>query len=395
MSNLPTDHAVDTTSHHQKIDSYLADLKSQKRYRVSKTIENLSIDFCSNDYLNLRRSSKLKTKVLSHVQHTSMGSGASRLLGGGDPHILELEHYFAAWKQAQTATFFSSGYLANLAVVSALHEVDAEFFSDELIHASMIDGLRLSQANKKIYPHLDFATLDEQLSESSSSVKVVLSESVFSMDGDLVAIDQLVQVCRKHQALLVLDEAHAIGVFGLKGSGMSSRVRGFDDLITINPCGKAIGISGALVCGPEWMQEMMLNASRSLIYTTSPSPWLAVAVRCSVGQIKQMEVERLILQENISYVRDELGLKKVKGGASAIVPLIVGSNENALDLQNYLNARGMYVAAVRPPTVAQGTSRLRIVLHAGHTRPQLQKLCSSIKQFFEDRYEFQKPNIHH
>src|SRR5579871_3660144 len=233
------------------------------------------IDFSSNDYLGLAAHPLLRQAVADSVARDGCGSTGSRLLTGQRDAFTELERRFAAFKGAERALFFSSGYLANLAVLATLAEPGDVIFSDELNHASLIDGSRLSRASRVIFPHRDPAALAHLLREApGSGQKFLVTESLFSMDGDLAPLAEYAALCREHDAALIVDEAHAVGVYGTRGSGLLE-MTGAEALISIDTAGKALGVGGAFVSGPAWVVEALIQRARPFIFSTAPLPAVA------------------------------------------------------------------------------------------------------------------------
>jgi 8-amino-7-oxononanoate synthase len=283
------------------------------------------------------------------------------------------------------ALFFSTGYMANLGIITALTEGGgggvAAVFSDALNHASIIDGIRLSGAQKHIYPHADLAVLESLLADSSAPRKLVISDAVFSMDGDLAPLPQLLALCERYDAWLIVDDAHGFGVLGPQGRGSLAQ---FDlhspRLVYVGTLGKAAGIAGAFVAAEQNVIEWLLQRARTYIFTTASPPLLAHALLRSVDLIEQGDVRRAHLQVLIGQLRDGLKLKRWRllDSMSPIQPLILGENSEALRVAAALLDAGLWVPAIRPPTVPAGSARLRITLSAGHTVEQVQRLIDAL-----------------
>ncbi len=329
------------------------------------------LDLTHNDYLGFRADPVFQKTVHDAAGVWPMGAGASRLLGGEHLIYEQLEQTFSAWKGCEASLYFVSGYAANEALMATLGMADVNFFSDSLNHASLIDGLRLSRIGaeqKHIFPHNNLSVLREQLTLSTSLLKVVVTESLFSMDGDQAPLPELLALCRAHGALLIVDEAHALGVYGAQGSGLlEAHGISADEVITINPCGKGMAGAGAFISGPLWLRHYLINTARSFIYSTGASPWLAAGLQASIGMVRQARDRRTHLAEISRALRLELTRFGYSIGKSTshIVPLILGSEAKSLQTELRLKEYGILARAIRPPTVPEGECRLRLSLHAG------------------------------
>lgn len=341
------------------------------------------IDLSHNDYLGLRSDQEWQTKVWQGCRELPVGSGGSRLLGGEFTIFQNLEIQFAQFKGAEGALFFPSGYAANISCLAALavQLADTHFFSDQLNHASIIDGFRLAKIGREkrtIYRHLDLTDLERGLQASRAKINVIVTESLFSMDGDICDLKRLLDLAREYRGILLIDEAHAVGVRGEEGAGLIAEKKlHHADFISVNTCGKALGVAGAFVCGPAWFVRYLINMARHFIYTTAPSPWLALALQKSIDHVKMLTGRRQTLADYASRLRKELGLKM---GAtwSHIVPLIAADSRQALRWSDFLATQGIIVRAIRPPTVP--TARLRLSLHAGLQPHELEKLLITLKK---------------
>lgn len=349
----------------------LRQIEAQGRLRSLRPLtlaETPLLDLTHNDYLGFRYDAAFQNAVREAALPWPLGAGASRLLGGEHKVYGELEKLFSEWKGSESSLYFSSGFAANEALMSALAHPEIDFFSDALNHASLIDGLRLARIESRqkiIFQHNDLEDLREKLRASTARGKIIVTESLFSMDGDVAPLAKLLDLCREFKALLVVDEAHALGVFGNEGAGLLS---GFDhsEIISINPCGKAMAASGALVSGPEWVRRLLINTGRSFIYSTGASPWLAAALIAAIDFVRKAKVKRVRLQMLGNSLRDsfeELGLDFGQS-TTHIVPLILGSEEKSLRFEKALAERGILARAIRPPTVPEHECRLRLSLHA-------------------------------
>ncbi|MFV0371929.1 MAG: 8-amino-7-oxononanoate synthase [Azonexus sp.] len=352
------------------------------------------INFASNDYLGLAQHPALATAMADGARRWGAGSGAAHLLSGHLAPHAELEAALAYFTGFSRALTFSSGYLANLAVTPTLAARGAAVFADKLNHASLIDAMQLAKtqgATVQRYPHADLATLERLLTASTARRKLIVTDSIFSMDGDLAPLPALLALARAHEAFLVVDDAHGFGVLGPQGRGSLAHFALPADprLILMGTLGKAAGVGGAFVAASEEVIETLVSRARSYIFTTASPPAVACALRESLRLIEQGDALRATLFARIRELRDglrELTGNPAKPGAwqlpaslSAIQPLIVGSNEDALRLAQALWDKGFWVSAIRPPTVPQGTARLRISLSAAHTAADITGLLAALQ----------------
>ena len=363
---------VGLASLEQRATALLDQLSKKDRLRSLRPMlpDASRLDLTHNDYLGLRSDAHFQAMALRSVQNLSVGAGASRLLGGEHPIFRELELSFAHFKGAPEALFFGSGFAANEAVAVALAQLGGRIFSDSLNHASIIDGIRLSglaHSERVIFPHGDLVFLERQLALSPAPYNLIFSESLFSMDGDHADLHKLADLAQRYNGVLVIDEAHAIGCCGPQGRGLVAAA-GLEQerLITINTCGKALGVSGALVCGPQWFRDLLINVARPFIYSTAPSPWIAAALLTSVNYMAELEERRFWLADAAQRMIGQLTEMGYHTGTSQshIIPIICGDDSQALALAKTLTDEGVEVRAIRPPTVPEGTSRVRISLHA-------------------------------
>ncbi|PWT98538.1 MAG: 8-amino-7-oxononanoate synthase [Terriglobia bacterium] len=336
------------------------------------------IDLSSNDYLGLSRHPLVAQRMSEAIARDGCGSTGSRLLRGDRACFTALEDRFAAFKGAGRALLFSSGYLANLAVLTTFCGPGDVVYSDERNHASLIDGIRLSGARKVVYPHCDVSALRGLLREEPGQ-KFVVTESLFSMDGDFAPLAEYDEVCRAAGAALIVDEAHAVGVYGARGSGLleACRASGF---LSINTAGKALGVSGALVAGPEWAIEYLVQRARPFVFSTAPPPPVAAALDASFTLIAQEPWRRDRLHELSHYARMRLVETGVPtaGGDSQIIPVILGDNQRATQVAQKLQRDGFDVRAIRPPSVAPGSARLRISVNANLSEATLDRFTDSL-----------------
>jgi len=352
------------------------------------------LSFCSNDYLGLANHPALIEALSEGARHHGAGSGASHLISGHSRAHVLLEDELARWLSPcipeARALSFCTGYMANLALLTALGDASATIFADKLNHASLVDGALLAKAPLQRYPHGRLDRLAEQLRLCSTPIKLIVTDAVFSMDGDLADLPALLTLAEAHDAWLVIDDAHGFGVLGKHGSGSLSHfgLRS-ERLIYMGTLGKAVGLGGACVAAHPSVIDWLVQSARSYIYTTAAPPAIAHAVLTSLRLIAgdEGEARRARLAQSIAMLRDGLstltqehpGLGwRLADSATAIQPLIVGDNAAALDLAAALDAQGLWVPAVRPPTVPAGTARLRITLSAAHTPKDVQALLDGL-----------------
>ncbi len=334
-------------------------------------------DFCSNDYLGLSRHPGIRAAMVEALdQGVELGSTSSRLVRGNHAAIVELEAEFAAWQNREAALLYSSGYTAGLGVITALVGRGDIVFSDERNHASLIEGIRAAGARRVLVPHVSADALAERLRRYPAVGKQrrwVVIESVYSMDGDFAPLDTIAELCAQHHAGLIVDEAHALGLYGPEGAG---RVAAAAEAVAnvaaavLHPCGKAMGASGALVTGSRRLIEYLVNQSRSFIYSTAPTPLLAVQLNAALNVVRREPQRRQQVLERARQIRTELadaGMAALGAADAPIIPVIAGSDAAALKLEAALAAEGLDVRAIRPPTVPEGTARLRITAHAGQS----------------------------
>lgn len=322
------------------------------------------VSFASNDYLGLTQHPAVIAAAAAALERYGTGSGASRIVVGARPVHRELEAVLAAWKGTDAALLFPTGYMANVGVLTALAaDGDTVIVSDELNHASIIDGARLARGRVVVQRHGDLDHLEAILRDAPRAL--VVTDTVFSMDGDVAAVDDVLAVCRRHGALLVLDEAHAV---------LGPATPGGDDVVVIGTLSKALGSVGGFVAASQRVIDLLRNTARSFIFTTAPAPADMAAALAAVEIVRSDEGDalRARLRENVESVRP--------GHPSPIVPVIVGDERDAVAASAGLLARGLLVPAIRPPTVAPGTSRLRVALSAVHTPTQVDHLVSALRE---------------
>jgi 8-amino-7-oxononanoate synthase len=329
------------------------------------------IAFASNDYLGLTQHPALAEAAHAAIDRWGTGAGAARLIVGSRPIHSELEHELAVWKRAERAVLFPTGFAANLGVLTTFGGPGTLVCSDELNHASIIDGTRLARGEVAVYPHSDLGALDTLLRERAGTRRaLVVTDTVFSMDGDVADLDGLVELCRHHDALLVLDEAHAV-----LGPDLRSEPPGHGGpgVLRIGTLSKTLGSLGGFVAGPGRLTELVVNRARSYIFTTAPTPADAAAALAGVRVVRSAEGRELMarLRANIDELRP--------GHPSPIVPVMCGNEDRALAAAAALLELGILVPAIRPPTVPIGTSRLRVALSAAHSRDQVRMLRDALE----------------
>jgi 8-amino-7-oxononanoate synthase len=345
------------------------------------------LNFASNDYLGLAGDADIAAALADGARQWGAGSGASHLVSGHLAPHEQLEREIAAFTGFPRALTFSTGYLANLAIVPTLAGRGAAVFSDKLNHASLIDAMQLAKAagaDVHRYPHGDIAALERQLAASAAAVKLIVTDAVFSMDGDLAPLPVLFELAERFDAWLVVDDAHGFGVLGAQGRGslVHFNLPADPRIILMGTLGKAAGVGGAFVAGSETMIDYLLNKGRSYIFTTAAPPAIACALAKSLDLIRTGDDLRRQLFANIARLRDGLaGLPwRLLPSATAIQPLIVGENDAAVALAEALWTRGLWVPAIRPPTVPKGMARLRVSVSAAHTEADIDRLVVALKE---------------
>lgn len=342
------------------------------------------LSFCSNDYLGLANHPEIKSAAIASIETDGFGGGASHLvIGHHDQHAL-LEQELAAFTGRDRALVFSSGYMANLGVISALVGKGDRVLQDKLNHASLIDGGLLSGARFQRYLHNDMTSLESHLEKASnaSGKTLVVTDGVFSMDGDVANLESIADLCRRYDALMMVDDAHGIGFLGTQGTGsISDQGLSQEDVpVLIGTFGKAFGTAGAFVAGSTELIDYLVQTARPYIYTTSMPPSVAAATRQSLKLIRQADESRQQLRDLIKQFRDgvsRLGLS-LMDSQTPIQPILIGDNQKALDLSRYLESRGLLITAIRPPTVPENTARLRVTLTASHTPEQVTQLLDAL-----------------
>jgi 8-amino-7-oxononanoate synthase len=367
----------------QRMNIRLSELENQARLRELSIIRGAN--FCSNDYLGLSTDPRLKEALWEGLEYCERTAATgSRLLSGHHALWDELEVEFAAVAGTETALFFNSGFAANTGLLSSLLGPEDVVFSDALNHASIIDGIRLSHAQKVIYPHRDLNFLGDGLRRhvQTAGARVIVTESIFSMDGDRAPIAELFQLAERHGAELVVDEAHATGACGPRGCGLVAELGlAQQTLATVHTCGKALASAGAFICGSKTLRQFLINHARSFIFSTALPPYMTFQIRAALKLAYSMEAERDHLAALSARLRERLCSHGIDCGASDshIVPLMVGGNEAALKLAAALQQREFAVRAIRSPSVPPGTERLRLSLTARLATEDIDRFTDAVR----------------
>jgi len=343
-------------------------------------------DFTSNDYLGLASSAELKAAARGALDRdVPIGSGGSRLLRGNHREHEALESEASAFFGAESALFFGGGFIANLALFSALPQRGDVVVHDALIHASVHDGMRMGKAERAEARHNDAQSFEDAIKDwraaGGTGTPWIAVESLYSMDGDKAPLDDLLAIASRHEGVLIIDEAHATGVLGPMGRGLGAHFEGRDNIIALHTCGKAHGAMGALLTGPQVMCDYLVNRSRPFIYATAPSPLMAAIVRAALIICRFDSVRRDKLQSLVAYAGRTLAEScGVAASGSHIQPVIVGADERATRLAGAMQARGFDIRAVRPPTVPEGTARLRLSLTLNVDEAKVAEMAAALAE---------------
>ncbi|MFA7305647.1 MAG: 8-amino-7-oxononanoate synthase [Hyphomicrobium sp.] len=366
------------SNHERALDALL------RRGRLRSLDTPAGIDFTSNDYLGLAQSQELADAVVAAIERgVPVGAGGSRLLRGNHPEHEALEAEAARFFGAETALFFGGGFIANTALMATLPSRGDLIVYDELIHASVHDGMRLSKTEATAARHNDPQSIEDAIktwrAAGGTGQPWIVVESLYSMDGDRAPIDDLAGIAARYDAVLIVDEAHATGVFGPEGRGLAAHLEGAANIITLHTCGKALGVMGALVLAPKTMRDFLVNRARAFIYATAPSPLVAAAVRAALQICKNEPQRREKLHRLIGFAERELKSKtRFVPSCSQIQPIIVGADSSALALAAAMKAHGYDIRAIRPPTVPEGTARLRMTITLNTDEAVLSRLISDL-----------------
>jgi 8-amino-7-oxononanoate synthase len=365
-----------------ELQAGLRELESRSQRRT--LVEITGVNLCSNDYLGLADNSALKqTAIEAMANATRVGGTGSRLLSGHAVVWNELEEEFATFAGSEAALYFGSGYAANIGLLTSLANKNDVIFSDSLNHASIIDGIRLSGARKVIYPHRDLNALESSLKEyqSARGRKLIVTETVFSMDGDVAPVDAIVALAQKYGASVIIDEAHATAVHGPGGRGISAQLLADGRVLAaMHTCGKALASAGAFVCGSTVLREHLINHARTFIFSTAMPPYMAEQIRAALRLAATMDAERAELLSTSQHFAKSLQQDgwETLGTATQIVPAVIGPNDAVVAAAEFLQRAGFAVRAIRPPTVPPGTARLRFSVTHKISATELERLAAAL-----------------
>jgi 8-amino-7-oxononanoate synthase len=329
----------------------------------------------SNDYLGYCSHPAIKKAAQKAVSEWGVGAGSSRLIGGNNCLFGEVEKRLANLKKTEAALVFSTGYMANIGLLSTIGEHGDVIYSDELNHASIIDGCRMSRAHVEVFPHRDTETLELLLKQGHRfRRRIIVTDGVFSMDGDIAPLPRLVELAEQYAALIVIDDAHATGVLGSSGAGTAEHfgLEGKCDII-MGTLGKALGCFGAFVAGSHELRELLVNRARAFIFTTALTPAVMASSREALNLLEQEPERRIALWENVRLFKEGLTQRgfNTLNSETPIIPILVGDARQAVSISESLFHEGLFIQAIRPPTVPEGSSRLRITVSAVHTQEDL------------------------
>ncbi|MCP4198552.1 MAG: 8-amino-7-oxononanoate synthase [Proteobacteria bacterium] len=356
---------------------------------VVNTPEGRKLGFCSNDYLGLANDPALKKAMADAALKWGAGAGASRLVSGNTSAHERLQKILASYLKTEDAVVFPSGYQANVGALTALTQKGDVIFSDELSHASLIDGCRLSGAEVKIYRHRDTKHLNQLLTkETGPGLRLIVTDAVFSMDGNLAPLEEISEIAARHRAQVYVDEAHSLGVIGPQGRGLTIQLGLADHIaVRIGAFGKAFGVCGACVACSHVAGALLRSRARSLLYTTASPAHLVEAISVSVDLVKDGDRRRKALRDNIALFKmlareQELPLFESE---TAIQPVLVGETARVMAISDTLWEQGLFVQGIRPPTVPEGTSRFRVTLTAAHERAHITRLAAALAAALKDK----------
>lgn len=350
---------------------------SQQGIHISLAGQSL-VNFASNDYLGLRNHPQLKAAAIDAIQKDGMGSGASRLVSGDHPQLHQLEEELATWKGYESCLIVGSGMLANIGLIQALANRHTHVFCDKLNHASLVDGVRLSGAKAHRFAHRDYDKLSALLGKNTAKKRIIISDGVFSMDGDCADATKLLSLAETHHTLLLLDDAHGIGCMGKGYRGLSYDIAGHDRLVEVGTFGKAFGGYGAFILGTHEFIEGLKQCLRTMIYSTALPAAMPAAMLAALRLIQTGSLQKR-LQDNIQLFRNQTAGLNLLPSKTAIQAFVIGNDGDALLAAQTLRDTGFFVPAIRPPTVPEGTSRLRITLSAAHSPEQIEGLAIALK----------------
>lgn len=373
----------------QILKDEIDEIKAQGRWRQMREIESPQgryltinsrqmLNFCSNDYLGLANDERIKRAAISAIEKWGFGSGASRLICGNSSVMTELEKCLAQMKQTEAALVLNSGFAANSGLIPAIVGRNDTVLSDRLNHASIMDGIILSRCKMIRYHHVDMEDLERGL-KAASGRRLIVTDTVFSMDGDVAPLKELMQLAKQYEAMVMVDEAHAFGLWGENGSGLCAHL-GLKPDVQMGTLSKAAGCLGGFVAGDALWRDLLVNKMRTLIYTTGLTACHAVAAMEAIKIIEQAHQERQYVHELADDLRCRLKSKgyQVLNSQSLIIPVVVKQDEEALRLSRALWDKGVFVSAIRPPTVPENTARLRITVTAKHRPEDLDVLMDAL-----------------
>jgi 8-amino-7-oxononanoate synthase len=371
----------------------LGELEARHRLRMPRIVDGAHgpkitldgaevINAASNDYLSLAGDRRIARAAANALEEFGTGAGASRLINGTHRRHVALEYALGDWLRCAGVRLFNSGYAANVGVLTSLLDAGDVVLSDELNHASIIDGCRLSRARVVVYPHRDTAALERALATTHGRRRIVVSETLFSMDGDIADVEALSLVSKRHEAALVLDEAHAIGVWGSEGRGIAALAGVVPDVL-IGTCGKALGVFGAFAACSASIADLLWNRARTFVFSTALPPSIPAAILAAIEIVRGREGDdrRRNLSARARQLRGLLAPCSVSGHPeSAIAPVIVGDDRKVMAISSGLLEQGVFVQGIRPPTVPEGTARLRVSLAAGHSVADVEQIATAVLQ---------------
>jgi len=346
--------------------------------------------FCSNDYLGLAGNAEVKKTAMEAVAGYGAGAGASRLVSGTMGLHEELEERIRSFKRAPAVLLFNSGYCANMGAITAITDRSTEIFSDRLNHASIVDAALLGRARFRRYPHMDVNALEGLLKSSKAVRKLIITEGVFSMDGDVAPLREITSLLEPYNAFLYLDEAHATGAIGPTGRGTLEALEiapGNPRIIEMGTLGKAFGGFGAFIAGSSALKALLTSKARSYVYTTALPPAICAASIKAIDIVDQNPALVARLQDNASYMRGAikgLGLDTMNS-STQIIPILVGDSRWTMEISEAIFGRGVFIQGIRPPTVPEGTARLRLTVSTGHSREDIDKAVNLIRDCFQDK----------
>ncbi|MFL0807306.1 MAG: 8-amino-7-oxononanoate synthase [Oceanobacter sp.] len=379
----------------QRIQDSLSQRRADNQWRQRQTVESPQgrtlrihgqtlLNFCSNDYLGLAEQGG--PALQRAAIQWGLGSGASHLVCGHSQAHHDLEQALARHTGYSRVLLFSTGYMANLGCIQALTQRGDGIFQDKLNHASLIDGALLSRADFQRYPHQNYRNLATRLQQREQGLSLVVSDSIFSMDGDLADVNQLADLCQQHNALLMIDDAHGFGVLGNQGAGIrnDAGLRSRELPLYVGTLGKALGGFGAFVAGDDALIDYLIQFARPYIYTTAIPPAVAEAMLDNLERLQNDDL-RTTLNGHIQYFREQAQHRQLPlmASQSPIQPLLIGDERRAMSISQALRQRGLLITAIRPPTVPAGTSRLRVTLTAAHTREDIDTLLDALTELLD------------